>query len=149
MTPLLGVLIGAAATLLSIVAAVAIVVHRRNNLKRRRRGQEETGAHPAGNQASNGVSAANQQGQQTVLPNAHTTSTGNGNSSANGAGLAADGQLRSAPSKDLGNGYLAQHFAKLNSTGDQHVHKDPDIILRDMGILKPMAKPNGHAAYRD
>ncbi len=41
MTPLLGVLVGTAGTLLAIVLAVAIVVHRRNKLKRQRQSTQQ------------------------------------------------------------------------------------------------------------
>ena len=127
MTPLLGVLIGAAATLLSIVVAVAIVVNRRNNRKRQRTQQENESGDPPTNTQTNGNSPNQQQGQQ-----AHQIPAGNGNASMNGS---VNGQHRSSSNKNVENGSLTQHYSKQSNPSEQHLHKDPDIILRDMGIL--------------
>ena len=144
MTPLLGVLVGAAATLLLIVLTVAIVVHRRNHLKRRQQRQlnNQSAEQRAPNQSgSNGPN-------QPLLPLPHalpnSNPTGTGNAICNGGGTDSEGHHRAVllNKNSASNGHHPTHFNKLNSpsksatsssTSQQYHQQEPDIILRDMG----------------
>lgn len=157
MTPLLGVLVGTAATLLVIVMAVAIVVYRRNRLKRQRQLYNQSAEQQQQTTSGAGSSGRHQNGpNQPLLPVSHTLP--NNNPSATGAGSSVNGPvdceghhravfLNKSTATTTANGHHATHFGKLNSppkSGGIHGHypppqqqqhqQDPDIILRDMGM---------------
>lgn len=132
MTPLLGVLVGTAATLLAIVLTVAIVVHRRNRIKRQQHRRQCTGnggppIDPAAH-VSGGTQALLQQPPSAT--NRPTGEAGNNGADVHRRTVLLDKTMN-------GNGY--DHIHKFNSltrpsaTIGGHATKDPDIILRDMG----------------
>lgn len=126
MTPLLGVLVGTASTLLAIVLAVALVVHRRNRLKRRRQELQH------------------QQQPRPTGANEHPSSAGSGTAAAHGQPLlpftsSNDRPAQSAEEQERRtlvvnkNGHAHTYGAKVMNSPSINSGKDPDIILRDMG----------------
>jgi hypothetical protein len=67
MTPLLGVLVGAAVTLLVIVMTVAVVVHRRNRIKRQRQINNQSAESQQSQQQTTALNGPN----QPLLPLPH------------------------------------------------------------------------------
>ena len=110
-TPLLGVLVGVAVTLVLIVIGVAGVVHYRQKRKRQQL-QHQAQQHKNATSSNPSSSTLN---RSSALYAAYATQQGNGNSA-------------------IGNGQT-QHSRKPISSSSHSFQKDPDIILTDMGIL--------------
>ena len=121
MTPLLGVLVGAAATLLLIVIGVATVVHYRQKKKRQRlQGQSQQGVDSTKYESSPAPSGS-------ALTHTSASSVPYGTQPSNGAAR------RNGDTQQ-------QHHRKATSSSNHSFQKDPDIILTDMGI--PHIKSN-------
>ncbi len=110
MMPLLGVLVGAAVTLLFIVLVVAVVVHSRQKAKKRRQRQaESTEDDPAADPLQPNGSGS------TPTPSGVLEVKINGN-----------GRLHATCTPPLSQ-------PSPRSSSPTVYHKDPDIILTDMG----------------
>ena len=144
MTPLLGVLVGAAATLLLIVLVVAVVVHQRQKKKRRRQLQSAD----SGTTVPPSIRPASPSHSAPDAPDGHSiVSTGtlrraDHHQRDTGPHPAVDGHSIVREVKANGNGRLPagstptpQHYSPQRSCSSSPTvyHKDPDIILRDMG----------------
>lgn len=150
MTPLLGVLVGAAVTLLVIVFTVAVVVHRRNRSKRQRQMNNQIGEQ----QQTTALNGAN----QPLLPLPHALpgtdpnagfgvdDTGNAINGSNGGhtNFGEGRHQRAVLLNKTGNSVNGQptHFNKLinsahlKGAANHQLHQqDPDIILREIGRL--------------
>lgn len=145
MTPLLGVLVGAACTLLVIVFTVAVVVQRRNRSKRQRQMNNQSGEQ----QQTTVLNGAN----QPLLPLAHSlpgtdpnpgfgaNTTGNVINGSNGGHVNEGRHQRAVLLNKTANGVNGQatHFNKLINSSrtkvDGNHQQDPDIILREIGRL--------------
>jgi hypothetical protein len=142
MTPLLGVLVGAAATLLLIVLVVAIVVHQRQKKKRQRQLQSDSGTTvpPSVRPASPSHPAPNAPDGHSIVSTG-TLRRADHHQRDTGPHSAVDGQSTLVREvKANGNGRLPagstpQHYSPQRSCSSSPTvyHKDPDIILRDMG----------------
>lgn len=152
MTPLLGVLVGAAVTLLVIVFTVAVVVHRRNRSKRQRQMNNQIGEQ----QQTTALNGAN----QPLLPLPHALpgtdpnagfgvdDTGNAINGSNGGhtNFGEGRHQRAVLLNKTGNSVNGQptHFNKLinsahlKGAANHQLHQqDPDIILREIVDFQP------------
>lgn len=109
MTPLLGVLVGAAVTLVLIVIGVAGVVHYRQKKKREHLQRQSEQSKNVTSSDPSGSMLANSSASYV----AYTTHQGNGNT------IKSNGQT--------------QNSRKPTSSSNHSFQKDPDIILTDMG----------------
>lgn len=121
MTPLLGVLVGAAVTLLVIVMTVAVVVHRRNRIKRQRQINNQSGE--SQQQQTTALNGPNQ--PLLPLPHAlpgtdppHNPGFGGSNSTTGNPSISSSNGGHPHHPKNLDEGHHHQRAVLLNKTGN-------------------------------
>ncbi|XP_046638968.1 uncharacterized protein LOC124320237 isoform X2 [Daphnia pulicaria] len=123
MTPLLGVLVGAAVTLLVIVMTVAVVVHRRNRIKRQRQINNQSGESQQNQQQTTALNGPNQ--PLLPLPHAlpgtdppHNPGFGGSNSTTGNPSISSSNGGHPHHPKNLDEGHHHQRAVLLNKTGN-------------------------------